>query len=60
VVDDVKTSTDDDGMAVMELLPGRNFVTLKRHGCHEQQERADVAPGEGVDGFKVVSDCPKK
>jgi hypothetical protein len=60
VVDDVKTSTDDDGMAVMELLPGRNFVTLKRHGCHEQQERADVAPGEGVDGFKVVSDCPKE
>jgi hypothetical protein len=60
VVDDVKTSTDDDGMAVMELLPGRNFVTLKRRGCHEQQERADVAPGEGVDGFKLVSDCPKK
>jgi hypothetical protein len=59
VVDDVKATTDNDGLAVMELLPGRNFVTLKRHGCHDQQERADVAPGEGVDGFKLVSDCPR-
>jgi hypothetical protein len=60
VLDDVKATTGDDGMAVMELLPGRNFVTLKRRGCRDQQERADVAAGEGVDGFKLVSDCPKK
>lgn len=60
VLDDVKATTIDDGTAVMELLPGRNFVTLKRRGCHEQQERADVAAGEGVDGFKLVSDCPRK
>jgi len=60
VLDDVKATTADDGMAAMELLPGRNFVTLKRHGCRDQQERADVAAGEGVDSFKLVSDCPKK
>ncbi|MBZ5670232.1 MAG: carboxypeptidase-like regulatory domain-containing protein [Acidobacteriia bacterium] len=60
VLDDVKAATADDGMAVMELIPGRNFVALKRRGCHEQQERADVAPGEGADSFKLVFDCPKK
>jgi hypothetical protein len=60
VLDDVKATTGDDGMAAMELLPGRNFVTLKRRGCRDQQERADVAAGEGVDSFKLVSDCPKK
>jgi hypothetical protein len=60
VLDDVKAATADDGMAVMELIPGRNFVALKRRGCHEQQERADVAPGEGADSFKLVFDCPRK
>jgi|GEM_PF-442303 len=60
VLDDVKAATDDDGTAAMELLPGRNFVTLKRRGCRDQQERADIAAGEGVDSFKLVLDCPKK
>ena len=60
VLDDVKATTGDDGFAVMELLPGRNSVSLKRHGCAEQVERADVAPGAGVDSFKFVFDCTKK
>jgi hypothetical protein len=60
VLDDVKAATEDDGLAVMELLPGRNFVTLKRHGCADQEERADVAPGEGADSFKLQFECAKK
>jgi hypothetical protein len=60
VVDDVKAVTGDDGMAAMELLPGRSSVSLKRRGCAEQVERADVAPGAGVDNFKFVFDCAKK
>jgi hypothetical protein len=60
VFDDVKAATGEDGMAVMELIPGRNFVTLKRRGCRDQQERADVAPGKGVDGFKLEFECEKK
>jgi len=60
VLDDVKAVTSDDGTAVMELIPGRNFVTLKRHGCHDQDERADVAPGEGADSFKLAFECAKK
>jgi hypothetical protein len=60
VLDDVKAVTGEDGMAAMELIPGRDFVTLKRRGCRDQQERADVAPGRGVDGFKLGFECEKK
>jgi hypothetical protein len=60
VIDDVKATADADGMAVMELLPGRSFVSLTRHGCAEQVERADVNPGVGVDNFKFVFACAKK
>ncbi len=60
VLDDVKAVTGDDGMAVMDLLPGRSSVSLKRHGCAEQVDRADVAPGEGAENFKFVFDCVKK
>jgi hypothetical protein len=60
VIDDVKAVTSDDGTAAMELLPGRNSFSLKQRGCQEQAERADVAPGVGVDGFRYVFDCVKK
>ncbi len=60
VIDDVKATTSDDGTAAMELLPGRSSVSLKQHGCADQVERADVAPGGGVDNFKFVFDCTKK
>lgn len=60
ILDDVKGATDADGTVVLELLPGRNSVSLKKRGCAEQVERADVAPGVGADGFKYVYDCAKK
>lgn len=60
VVDDVKATSGDDGMAVMELLPGRSSVSLKRRGCVDQVERADVTPGVGVENFKFVFECAKK
>src|SRR5271157_86726 len=60
VLDDVKAVTGDDGMVAMELLPGRSSISLKRHGCVEVVERADVGPGGGVDNFKFVFDCVKK
>jgi hypothetical protein len=60
VLDDVKVVTGEDGLAVMELLPGRSSVSLKRHGCAEQVDRADVAPGGGVEDYKFVFECAKK
>jgi hypothetical protein len=60
VVDNVKGETGSDGTVALELIPGRNFVTLKRRGCPKQEERADVAAGEGIDGFEFTLECAKK
>lgn len=60
VMDSVKGETGDDGATTLELIPGRSFVTLKRRGCPKQDERADVAAGEGIDGFEFTLECAKK
>ncbi len=60
VVDNVKGETGSDGAVALELISGRNFVTLKRRGCPKQEERADVAAGEGIDGFMYTLECAKK
>jgi len=59
-VEDAKTEANEEGFAQMSLIPGRNFVTLRHHGCGSEDRRADVAPGTGVDGFKFVYDCSRK
>lgn len=60
VVEDLKGETGDDGAAELDLIPGRSYVTLTRHGCKKQEERADVANGEGIDGFAYTMECVKK
>jgi len=60
VLDNVKAETGSDGVVALELIPGRNFVTLKHHGCRKQDERADVSAGEGIDGFAFTFECAKK
>jgi len=59
VVENVKGETDTDGAVALELIPGRNFVTLKRHGCPKQDERVDVSVGGGVEGFEYTFSCAK-
>ena len=60
LVDNVKGETGSDGVASLELIPGRNFVTLKHRGCPRQDERADVSPGGGIEGFAYTFQCAKK
>lgn len=60
VIDNVKGETGEDGLASVELIPGRNFLTLRRRGCPKQDHRLDVAEGGGIDGFKLESMCEKK
>jgi hypothetical protein len=60
LVDNVKGQTGKDGMVALAVIPGRNFVTLKRHGCPKQDERADVTPGGGVAAFQFAFACAKK
>jgi len=60
ILEDVKATSGDDGMAALELLPGRSSISLNRHGCAEQVERVDVDPGVGVDSSKFTFTCEKK
>jgi hypothetical protein len=60
VLDNVKGRTADDGIALFELLPGRNYLSLRRKGCPKHDERIDVAPGGGIDGFNLVLTCAKR
>jgi len=60
LVDNVKGETGNDGVAALALIPGRNFVTLKHHGCPNQDERADVSAGGGIEGFEYTLQCAKK
>ncbi|MGO9272214.1 MAG: carboxypeptidase-like regulatory domain-containing protein [Terriglobia bacterium] len=57
VLDDAKGETFEDGVATLELLPGRSYVTLKRKHCGQRDDRIDVAEGGGIDDFKLVLDC---
>ena len=57
VADDVKGETADDGTAALDLIPGRNYVTLKRRKCKNQESRVDVADGDGIDGLSLQFDC---
>jgi len=59
LVENVKGETGGDGVVALEVIPGRNFVTLKRHGCPKQDERADVAPGGGIGAFQFAFGCAK-
>ncbi len=60
VLDNVRVEVLDDGTAALELIPGRNFVTLKRRGCPKEEQRVDVAAGDGIDGFKLALECGRK
>ena len=60
VLDNVKAQTGDDGAAAVLLIPGRNFVTLKRRGCPKEEQRIDVAPGDGIDDSKLILECARK
>jgi Carboxypeptidase regulatory-like domain len=60
VLDEVKVETAADGTAAPELIPGRNYATLKRRGCPKEERRLDVAPGSGIDDFELTLECRGK
>ena len=60
VHDSVKGETPEGGVVVLDLIPGRNYATLKRRGCETEERRVDVAPGEGIDGFALAMNCGRK
>ncbi len=60
VLDNVKGQVSADGTLALELIPGRNYVTLRRRGCPKEEHRLDVTEGDGIDDFKLVLECARK
>ncbi|MBZ5513406.1 MAG: carboxypeptidase-like regulatory domain-containing protein [Acidobacteriia bacterium] len=60
VIENAKGETNADGLIVVELIPGPNFLTLSKRGCTKQEQRVEVAQGGGIDGFKSQLDCEKE
>jgi hypothetical protein len=60
VLENVKAQTDEDGTAAAELIPGRNYVTLKRRGCPKEEQWVEVAPSQGLDDSKLTLECARK
>jgi hypothetical protein len=57
VLENVKGDTADDGLLNFALLPGSNFLTLRRRGCPKQEYRLVVPQGDGIEGFKLQLEC---
>jgi hypothetical protein len=58
VAETLKAETAEDGTATLELIPGRTYVTLKRRGCRNNEDRrVDVGAGDGIDGMSLQFDC---
>jgi hypothetical protein len=60
VLDNVKAQVDADGVAAVALIPGRNYVSVKRHGCPKEEQWIEVAPGDGIDDSKLTLECARK
>lgn len=60
VLENVKSRVPGDAALALELIPGRQFVTVKSRGCPKEEHRVDVAPGGGIDGFRLMLECAKK
>ncbi|MGH9454200.1 MAG: carboxypeptidase-like regulatory domain-containing protein, partial [Terriglobia bacterium] len=60
VMEDLKARTNTAGIAVMEVLPGSNYVSISQKGCREQDVRSDVTEDMGVGGFNLTFDCERK
>jgi hypothetical protein len=60
VIENIKGETGEDGLANVELIPGPNFLTLRKRGCPKQEQRLVVPQGGGIDGFKLEFGCEKK
>ena len=57
VAETVKGETDATGTAALDLLPGSNYVTLKRRKCPSADSRVDISEGDGIDGQMLQMDC---
>ncbi len=60
VLEDLKGRTDSNGVVVMDVLPGSNYLSIKKKGCRNKDVRSEVSQDIGVDGFQLNFDCERK
>jgi Carboxypeptidase regulatory-like domain len=60
IMETLKAETSEDGLAEINLIPGSNYVTIRKRGCPKQDEMANVATGPGIDGFVMTFSCQKQ
>ncbi|MGH9439967.1 MAG: carboxypeptidase regulatory-like domain-containing protein, partial [Terriglobia bacterium] len=60
VIENAKIETDGNGLALIDLIPGSNYVTITKHHCPKVDQLANVAPGGGIDGFSITFNCGKR
>ena len=57
VLSNVKIKADDAGLAEAGLIPGSNYVTVRKHGCDKKETVANIPEGNGVAVFPLTIDC---
>jgi hypothetical protein len=60
VIENLSGETANDGLINIELIPGPNYLTLRKRGCPKQEQRLVVPQDGGIDGFKLEYGCEKK
>lgn len=59
MIENLKAETNEDGLAVVNLIPGSNYVTVTRRHCSKVDQVANVAPGVGIDGDSITFNCER-
>src|SRR5487761_26124 len=57
VLSNVKAKANNDGLAEIDLIPGSNYVTIRKHGCQKKESVANVPDGNGIAVFPLTIDC---
>lgn len=60
ILENVKAETNQSGLAVVNLLPGNNFVTVTRRHCPKIDRVANVSSGAAIDGDSITFNCEKR
>lgn len=59
MIENLKSETNENGVAVVNLLPGSNYITITRRHCPKVDQVANIAAGEGIDGASITFNCER-
>ncbi|MDE3180073.1 MAG: carboxypeptidase regulatory-like domain-containing protein [Acidobacteriota bacterium] len=59
LIQNLKIDANQNGLAVANLIPGSNYVTVSKRHCPKLDQMAGVRPGGGIDAFAFTFICKK-